>query len=317
MHLRSDVSHGGGSTKSFQVPSNKYSHSRVACLCLGSEVSYLEDEGLADLAGGVIGGVLVPGEPARLHDGGDDGVPKHHLDGSGGDGREAKGAYLPLQRQVHVEVAGGGERAVATRRRGGERDEVGALGARAGHEGEQLVGGAGLGEQHEHVPREERADVAVERVDGGEEARPREAQRRQRLRDLPRHDARLADAREEDGPGRVEQRLRERRRLRHVEAVEEVVQVPALRGEERRQVRRRHRGAPPRGAFRGGDHREGAHGGGGGCRGRGGCSRKCRGERGGGFVSWDLGKRCSGVGRTEEEEAAFCACCEERAKSKL
>ena len=260
----------------------------------------------------MVGGVLVPGEPARLHDGGDDGVPEHHLDGGGGDGREAEGADLPLQRQVHIEVAGGGERAVGPRRRRGERDEVGALGARAGREREQLVGGAGLGEQHEDVPREERADVAVERVDGGQEACPREAQRRQRLRDLPRHDAGLADAREEDGPGRVEQRLRERRRLRHVEAVEEVVQVPALRGEERRQVRRRHRGAPLRGAFRRGVNREGAHGRRrGSARARAGCSRKCP-RRAGWVRSLGSGETGAaggvGGGGTGGGSGGVCAC---------
>jgi hypothetical protein len=293
---------------------SEQSNAWVACfsLCDCVRGSYLKDEGLANLAGGVVGGVLVPGESARLHYGSDDGVPEHHLDGGGGDGREAEGAYLPLQRQVHVEVAGGGERAVGPRRRRGERDEVGALGARAGREREQLVGGAGLGEQHEHVPGEERADVAVERVDGGQEAGPREAQRRQRLRDLPRHDAGLADAREEDGPGRVEQRLRERRRLRHVEAVEEVVQVPALRGEERRQVRRRHRGAPLRGEFRRGVNREGAHGRRRrrGARARAGCSRKCRGERCG--LVRSLGSGETGAanvgGRMGGGRGGVCAC---------
>jgi hypothetical protein len=229
-----------------------------ACSCW-LEVIYLEDEGFADPSGRVIGGVLVLGEASRLHDGGDNGVTEHHLYGGGGDGGEAEGAHLPLQRQVHVEVAGGSERAVGAGRGGCEGYEVGALGARAGREREQLVGRAGLGEQYEDVPGEQRADVAVERVDGGEEPGPRETQRRQRLRDLVGHDARLADAREEDGPRRVDELLRERRRLRHVEAVEEVVQVPALRAEERGEVRRRHRRARPL-AFRRGGHRERPHG---------------------------------------------------------
>jgi hypothetical protein len=246
---------------------------------------YLEDEGLADFAGGVIGGVLVLGEASRLHDGGNNGVPEHHLYGGGGDGGEAEGAHLPLQRQVHVEVAGGGERAVHTGRGGGEGYEVGALSARAGREREQLVGRAGLGEQDEDVPGEQRADVAVQRVDGGEEAGPRDAQRRQRLRGLARHDPRLADAREEDGPRRVDERLRERRRLRHVEAVEEVVQVPALRAEERGQVRRRHRRAvPPLPALRRGGHGERTHE-------RTNAAARGEGARWDGFVPWDLRKR--------------------------
>lgn len=198
----------------------------------------------------MVGGVLVPGEAASLHDGGDDGVAEHHLYGGGGHRSEAEGAHLGLQRKVHVEIAHGGERAVGAGCGGGEGDEVGALGAGAGREGEELVGGAGLGEQDEEVAGEDRADVAVERVDGGQEPRAGEPERRQRLRQLPRHDSGLADAREEHRAGGVDQRLRERRRLREVEPVEEVVQVPPLRPEQRRQVRRRHRHPPPRRAFR-------------------------------------------------------------------
>jgi hypothetical protein len=123
----------------------------------------------------VIGGVLVLGEASRLHDGGNNGVPEHHLYDGGGDGGEAEGAHLPLQRQVHVEVAGGKERAVRTGRGGGEGHEVGALHTRARSEREQLVGRAGLGERDEDVRGEQRADVAVKRVDGGEEASPRDA----------------------------------------------------------------------------------------------------------------------------------------------
>lgn len=200
----------------------------------------------------MVGGVLVPGEAASLHDGGDDGVAEHHLYGGGGHRSEAEGAHLGLQRKVHVEIAHGGERAVGAGCGGGEGDEVGALGAGAGREGEELVGGAGLGEQDEEVAGEDRADVAVERVDGGQEPRAGEPERRQRLRQLPRHDPGLADAREEHRAGGVDQRLRERRRLREVEPVEEVVQVPPLRPEQRRQVRRRHRHRRP-GAHSGDD----------------------------------------------------------------
>lgn len=149
----------------------------------------------------MVGGVLVPGEAASLHDGGDDGVAEHHLYGGGGHRSEAEGAHLGLQRKVHVEIAHGGERAVGAGCGGGEGDEVGALGAGAGREGEELVGGAGLGEQDEEVAGEDRADVAVERVDGGQEPRAGEPERRQRLRQLPRHDPGLADAREEHRAG--------------------------------------------------------------------------------------------------------------------
>lgn len=59
-------------------------------------IYYLENEGLANLASMMVGGVLVQ-RVACLHDGSDDSVLKHHLDGDGGDRCEAEGpAHLPL-----------------------------------------------------------------------------------------------------------------------------------------------------------------------------------------------------------------------------
>ncbi len=91
----------------------------------------------------MIGGVLIPRQVSRGHQRNGHGVAENHLDRRGSDRREIEGAQFPLERQMHVHIADGSERISLD---GGEGDKVGALGAHARYEAEELFGVAGLAE---------------------------------------------------------------------------------------------------------------------------------------------------------------------------
>ena len=165
----------------------------------------LEDEALPDLAGGMVRGVLLLGEIPRLHERDGDGVAEHHLNSGGCHRREVERTELSLERQMHGHVARRGERVAFN---GGERDEERAVGPRTRHKAEELLGGAGLAEEDEHIAIGEDSNVAVESVHRREE-RGANAQRDERLRDLVRDEAGFSDAGEEDGAGGIEERARE------------------------------------------------------------------------------------------------------------
>lgn len=153
-----------------------------------------ENEALANAASGVVKRVLLASEVLGLHERDGDGVAEEHLNGSRGDGREIKRAQLPLQRQAHMHVAHLPQVGVFKRR---DPHEVRALGASARDESVELLGGARLAEQHQHVIRPHEADVAVQRIGGRQEHRLR-ARGHQRLSALLRHEPALPHAREED-----------------------------------------------------------------------------------------------------------------------
>ncbi|MED6167077.1 hypothetical protein PIB30_115631, partial [Stylosanthes scabra] len=102
---------------------------------------HLEDKALADLAGGVVPGVLLLAEVPCSHERDRDGVAEHHLDRGRSDRREVKGTELSLQWQMHIHVTHGLKRAPFHGRDG---NEAGAFRPGAGDEAEELVGGAGL-----------------------------------------------------------------------------------------------------------------------------------------------------------------------------
>lgn len=191
-------------------------------------ISHLEDEAFADPAGGVIAGVLLLGQIPGLHERDRDGVAENHLNGGGGDRSQIEGAELPLEGQVHVHVANGGEGIAVD---GGDRDQISPLGLGAGDEPEELVGVAGLAKEDEDIARGENANVAVEGVDGGEEGGG-DGEGDESLGDLAGDEAGLADAGEEDGAAGVEEGAGEGKGLGEVEVAEEEVEVVLLGLEE-------------------------------------------------------------------------------------
>ena len=133
---------------------------------------------------------------------------------------------------MHVHIADGSERISLD---GGEGDKVGALGAHARYEAEELFGVAGLAEQNDDVARGENANVAVEGIDRGEERRAN-AEGDEGLRDLVGDEAGFADAGEEDGSGGGEEGVSEGQGLWEGEVLEEEVEVALLGFEEVEEV---------------------------------------------------------------------------------
>lgn len=172
----------------------------------------------------MICGVLLLGEVPGAHERDGDGVAEDHLNGGGGHRSQIEGAELPLQRQMHLHVADGGQGIPLD---GCDGDEEGALGLGARDEAEELFGVAGLAEEDEDVAGGENADVAVEGVDGGEEAGA-DAEGDEGLGDLVGHEAGLADAGEEDGAGGLEEGAGECEGLGEVQVLEEEVEVALL-----------------------------------------------------------------------------------------
>lgn len=145
--------------------------------------------------------VLVAAEILGDHQRNRHGVSEHHLDSGGGDGGQIEGAQFSLERQMHVEIANGHQGIGANR---GDADEKHALSLGAGDEAHELVGVAALAEHDEQIPGGENADVAVERVERGEEG-GLDAERDERLGDLLGDEAGLADAGEENGALSIEE----------------------------------------------------------------------------------------------------------------
>lgn len=196
-----------------------------------TQATDLENESLADPPGGVIGGVSLLTQIPGAHQGDGDGIPENHLDRGRGDGGEVERAQLPLQRQIHVHVATALQQVLLGGRDG---DQERAFRAGAGHQPQELLGVARFAEEDEDVAVGEDADVAVEGVDGGQEAGA-DAEGDEGLGDLVGDEAGLADAGEEDGAagaGFEEEGLGEAEGLGEVEVVEEEVEVALLGLEE-------------------------------------------------------------------------------------
>lgn len=79
--------------------------------------------------------------PPRLHQRDGHRVAKDHLDGCGCDWRQVKGAQLPLQRQVHCQVAGSLQCAAPL---AGDAHQARALGLRGGKRGALMRARAGV-----------------------------------------------------------------------------------------------------------------------------------------------------------------------------
>ena len=133
---------------------------------------------------------------------------------------------------MHIHIANSSERIP---RDGGERHQEGSPSLSAGDETEQLLGGAGLAEEDENVAGGESADVAVKRVERGEEGGA-EAEGDEGLGDFVGDEGGFADAGEEDGAGGGEEEAGEGEGLGEVEVFEEVVEEVLLGFEEGQEV---------------------------------------------------------------------------------
>lgn len=162
---------------------------------------HLEDKALANPPCGVIAGVVILTQISGSHKRNSHRIPENHLDGRGRHRRQVKRAQFSLQRQMHVHIAHARQRIPF---HGGDRDQIGPFGLRAGHKPNKFLGGTRFAEEDENVPLGENSDIAMESVHRGQECGS-DAQGDKSLGDLVGDEAGFADAREEDGAGGIEE----------------------------------------------------------------------------------------------------------------
>lgn len=133
------------------------------------EVLDFEGHAAAYATCGVVEGVAFQGELLPLHQLDGEEVAEEVLQDAGSGGDEVHGAELLIQGELEEGVAPFGEPAFGV---GDDGDGVGLFIAYVGEEIEELLGLAAFAEEHEHVAWVDKADIAVQRVGGGEVERP-------------------------------------------------------------------------------------------------------------------------------------------------